>query len=368
MPAETTITAILDTTLGIIFTWLTWKTGKIIYKYTPYSYPNARINAMEAKLITDQRINELAESRTLQNFIVNLEDTDYKVHLTAVSGEDPVEIEKAFERALASTYFLMSEILPKRVSGFFRLLLEEWDARNIANVVKAKFRGEVASDYVIEIGTMVPKVKAMAEAKTMEEILVILEGTPYEEYYQKLLLGEIDIRKFETLVYRTYYQKLLDYALSKKDEERVILEEFVRTKIDIRNIVTVLRAKKAGLPAEAIREHLIPGGSAKLDTVINVDDLSMALAELDATKYGKVLRDVREKIENDIGVVERALNDYLLTRMRELTRFYPLSVATPLAYILEKEREVRKLKALAKLIADGVKPEKIKAILGGEEA
>jgi V/A-type H+-transporting ATPase subunit C len=368
MPVETTITAILDTTLGLIFTWLTWKTGKIIYKYTPYAYPNARINAMEAKLITDQRIGELAESRTLQNFMVNLEDTDYKAHLAAVSGEDPIEIEKAFERALASTYFLMSEILPRRVSGFFRLLLEEWDARNIANVVKAKFKGEVAADYVVEVGTMIPKIKAMAEAKTKEEILVILEGTPYEEYYQKLLLGEIDLRMFETLVYRTYYKKLLEYALSRKDEEKIILEEFVRTKIDIRNIVTVLRAKKAGLPAEAIRDHIIPGGSIKLDPVLNVDDLSIALAELDSTKYGKVLRDVREKIEGNIGIAERTLNEYLLRRMQELTKFYPLSVATPLAYILEKEMEVKKLKALAKLIADGMKPEEIKAIIGGEGA
>jgi len=47
-----------------------------------------------------------------------------------------------------------------------------------------------------------------------------------------------------------------------------------------------------------------------------------------------------------------------------MTRFYPLSVAIPLNYILLKEREIRKLKAIAKLIEDKVKPEKIKAIVG----
>ncbi|ACS32646.1 V-type ATP synthase subunit C [Thermococcus gammatolerans] len=366
MGAET-VTAILDTTLGVVFTWLGWKTAKIIRKYTPYSYPNARINAMEAKLLTGQRFNELAESRTLQNFIVNLEDTDYKVHLSGVT-EDPLEIERAFERALASTYLLMEEILPKRVSGFFRLLLEEWDVRNIASVVKAKVRGEPAIDYVVEIGTMVPKVKAIAEAKTMEEILVILEGTPYEEHYQRLLLGEIDVDQFETELYKVYYSRLLEYATSRKEEERLILEEFVRTKIDIRNIVTLLRAKRAGLPGEVIKRHLIPGGSVKLDTALNVDDLGMALAELDSTKYGKVLRDEREKIEKDLTLVEPVLQNHLLRRMEELTRFYPLSVATPLSYILKKEREIKKLRAMAKLIADGFEPEKIKEIIGEELA
>jgi len=367
MGAESAVTAILDTTLGVVFTWLGWKTANIIRKYTPYAYPNARINAMEAKLLSEQRFNELAESRTLQNFIVNLEDTDYKVHLSAVSG-DPVEVEKAFERALASTYLLMEEILPERVSGFFRLLLEEWDVRNVASVVKAKIRGEPAVDYVVELGTMVQKVRAMAEAKTMEEILVILEGTPYEEHYQRLLLGEIGVDEFETALYRVYYSRLLDYAVSRKDEERLILEEFVRTKIDIRNIVTLLRAKRAGLPGEVIKRHLIPGGSIRLDTALNVDDLGMALAELDSTKYGRALRDARERIENDLTVVEAVLRGHLLRRVEELTRFYPLSVATPLAYVLKKEREVRKLKALAKLISDGVDPGRIKEIIGEELA
>ncbi|NJE76790.1 V-type ATP synthase subunit C [Thermococcus sp. ES12] len=358
------VSGILNTTLAVVFVWVGYKTAKIVWKYTPYSYPNARIKAMEAKLLTEQRFNELAESRTLQNFVVNLEDTDYKDYLTDVSAYTIEEIERALEKALAGTYELMIKILPKRVSPFFGLMLEEWDVRNIASVVKAKFAGDVAGDYVMEIGPMLPKVRAMAEAKTMEEILVILEGTPYEEPYQRLLLGEISLQEFETELYRMHYGKLLRYALSRKEDERVILEEFVRLKIDKTNILTVLRAKAAGMTAEEIRPLVIPGGSIKLDPLLHVDDLSMALAELDSTKYGKVIRDVREEVERDLSVLERALERHILERMNELNRFYPLSVAAPLSYILQREREVRKLRAIAKLIEDGVHPERIKELAG----
>ncbi|ASJ10233.1 V-type ATP synthase subunit C [Thermococcus sp. P6] len=358
------ISAILDTTLAIIFTWVGYKTAAIVWKYTPYSYPNARINAMEAKLLSEQRFNELAESRTLQNFVVNLEDTDYRDYLTGISTYNVEEIERSLERALAGTYELMIKILPGRVSPFFRLMLEEWDVRNVTSVVKAKFRGEPASDYVMEIGPMLPKVKAMAEAKSPEEMLVILEGTPYEGPYQRLLLGEISIQEFETELYRMHYGKLLSYALSKKNDERVILEEFVRLRIDRTNILTVLRAKAAGMDSEKIKSLVIPGGSVKLDPLIHVEDLSMALAELDSTRYGKVIRDVREEVEKDLSVLERALDKYILERMGELTRFYPLSVATPLGYILKREREIRKLRAIAKLIEDGVEPERIKELVG----
>ena len=360
-----TITGILDTTLALVFTWVAYKTGSYIYKYTPYSYPNSRINAMEANLLNEQRFNELAESRTLNNFVVNLEDTDYREYLGDVSEYSLEEIERGLERALAGTYTLMFDVLPKRAGPFFRLLLEEWDVRNISSVVKAKTLGEPANDYVIELGTMVPKVKAMAEAKSMEEILVILEGTPYEEPYQKLLLGELSLQGFETGLYRMYYSKLLEYALSRKGEERVILEEFVRLKIDKLNIVTVLRAKAAHMSAEEIKPLLITGGSLKLDPMLHVEDLGMALAELDGTKYGSVVRDVREEIEKDLSVLEKALEDHIVARMNELTRFYPLSVATPLNYIVRKDREVRKLRAIAKLISDGMPADRIKGILGG---
>jgi len=358
------VSGILNATLAVVFTWVAYKTGSYIYKYTPYSYPNARINAMEAKMLTEQRFNELAESRTLQNFVVNLEDTDYRDYLAEVSEYTVEEIERALDRALAGSYELMFKMLPKRSRDLFSLLLEEWDVRNIASVVKAKMSGEVASDYVVELGPMLPKVKAMAEAKTMEEILVILEGTPYEEPYQRLLLGELDASQFETELYRLYYGKLMDYARSRGADERKIIEEFIRLKIDKLNILTVLRAKAAGMKAEEIRSLLLEGGSVNLEPILHVEDFGMAIAELDSTKYGAIIREVREDVERDLSVLERAFDNYVLKRMNELVRFYPLSIATPLYYAIKKEAEVKKLKAIAKLIEDGVRPETIKELVG----
>ncbi|ALM75771.1 V-type ATP synthase subunit C [Thermococcus barophilus] len=363
-----TITGILDTTLAVIFTWIAYKTGSIIYKYTPYSYPNARIRAMEARLFTEQRFNELAESKDLNTFVMNLEDSDYKPYLSKLSIYTAETIDRAFDEALADTYRLMFKILPKRINPFFKLLLEEWDIRNISAIVKAKVYGEVARDYIAELGTMVEKIKAMAEAKTLEEILVILEGTEYEEVYQRLLLKEITIEEFETELYKMHYAKLLKYAESRKDEERKILEEFVKLKIDKINLMTILRAKLYGLGADKIKPFLIPGGSLSqrvLDTLMHVEDLSMALAELDSTKYNEVLREVREGLESgDLDVFNKAFERYIKRKISKLTRFYPLSVAIPLNYILAKESEIRKLKAIAKLIEDRIKPEDIKALVG----
>ncbi|BAD85789.1 archaeal/vacuolar-type H+-ATPase, subunit C [Thermococcus kodakarensis KOD1] len=358
------IEGILNTTLGVVFTWVGWKTYKILWKYTPYSYPNARVRAMEAKLLTEQRFNELAESRTLQNFVASLEDTDYKETLSNVSSYSVEEIERALDASLAKTYELMFKILPKRSRDFFRLMMEEWDVRNIANVVKAKLANEPASDYIIELGPMLPKVKAMAEAKTLEEILVILEGTPYEGPYQELIAGNIDVSTFETELYRMYYKKLLNYARSRKDDEKTLLTEFIKLKIDKLNLMTTLRGKLAGLSAKEIRSMLIPGGSLDVEPLLHIDSIEMTLAQLDSTEYGEFIRKVREEAEKDISVIERAFDEHLIKKVTEFDRFHPLSIAAPLAYVLKKEREVRKLRAMVKLIGDGLEPEVIKEFVG----
>ncbi|AEC51750.1 V-type ATP synthase subunit C [Pyrococcus sp. NA2] len=363
-----TLTAILDTTLAVVFTWVAYKTGQLIWKYTPYSYPNARIRAMEARLLTDQRLSELSESGTLQNFVVNLEDTDYGERLSSLSSYNLEEVERALELSLSDLLELMVKIMPKRIRGLFEIMLEEWDVRNIINVVKAKFSNLPPQDFIIPTGKLLPKVRAMAESKAMEEMLVILEGTEYEEPLRKLLLREIDLQAFEVELYKIYYSRLLKYVKSRKGEERIISQEFVNMLIDYKNINVILRAKLSSLSPEEIRNLIIPGGSLSRSTIeamINSEDVMMALGELEGSRYGEVLKDVREAIEEGkIEKVEEALKKYMIKRMKELSQFYPLSVAVALAYLLEREEEVRKLKAIAKLIEDKVKPEKIKEIVG----
>ncbi|CAB50668.1 V-type ATP synthase subunit C [Pyrococcus abyssi] len=363
-----TLTTIFDTSLAVVFTWVAYKTGQIIWKYTPYSYPNARIRAMEARLLTDQRFSELAESKSLQNFVVSLEDTDYGKRLTSLQSYNIEDVERALDLSLVDVIELMVKIMPKRIKGLFEIMLEEWDVRNIINVVKAKLSNMPPQDFIMPAGKMLQKVKAMAEAKTMEEMLVILEGTDYEEPLRRLLLNEITLQEFELELYKVHYSKLLRYVNSRKGEEKIIASEFVNMLIDYTNISTLLRAKLSSLAQEDIRKLIIPGGTLSKSTIeamINSEDVVMALGELEGTKYGEVLREVREAVESgNIESVEIALRKYILRRMKELSQFYPLSVAVAVAYLLQKESEVRKLKAIAKLIEDGVKPEKIKEMVG----
>jgi len=362
------VSGILDTTIALVFTYIAYKTGAYIHKYTPYSYPNARIKAMEAKLFDEQRFNELAESRNLENFVASLEDTAYREYLTTLGGDiTPWNIERALDEALADTYLLMAKIMPGRVRDFFKLLADRWDVKNIVNVVKARAAGEDPERYIVEAGSLFGRVQAMAEAKTPEEMLVALEGTQYAEPYQRYLLGEISLAEFETKLYRRYCGTLKDYVSSRKGDERVILEEFMRLRVERVNVLTILRAKRSGIPPEVIERFILPGGKLKLEPLINAEDLGMALAELDSTEYGKVIWEVRETVEKDLTVIEPVLSRYILRRMRDMERFYPLSVATAVAYTLEKEEEVRKLKAIAKLIHDGVEPDRIKELVSEAE-
>lgn len=126
-----------------------------------------------------------------------------------------------------------------------------------------------------------------------------------------------------------YYKKLLNYARSRKDDEKTLLTEFIKLKIDKLNLMTTLRGKLAGLSAKEIRSMLIPGGSLDVEPLLHIDSIEMTLAQLDSTEYGEFIRKVREEAEKDISVIERAFDEHLIKKVTEFDRFHPLSIAAP---------------------------------------
>lgn len=93
------------------------------------------------------------------------------------------EIERVFDVFFVKIYEFMFKIFFKCLRDFFRFMMEEWDVRNIVNVVKVKLVNEFVLDYIIEFGLMFLKVKVMVEVKILEEIFVIFEGIFYEGLY-----------------------------------------------------------------------------------------------------------------------------------------------------------------------------------------
>jgi vacuolar-type H+-ATPase subunit C/Vma6 len=79
------------------------------------------------------------------------------------------------------------------------------------------------------------------------------------------------------------------------------------------------------------------------------------------TTYGKTLTEALPKIEDQgVPAAERALDEaYLkLCRWFEFTQFF--SIAPVISYIYLKENEMKNLRAIIRLKADGVEPQKIK--------
>ncbi|MEM2192679.1 MAG: V-type ATPase subunit, partial [Candidatus Hadarchaeales archaeon] len=79
------------------------------------------------------------------------------------------------------------------------------------------------------------------------------------------------------------------------------------------------------------------------------------------TSVGKALKEVAEEVEKrGVDVAEIALEKGYLKLIRGLAIADFFSIAPVLAYIALKENEVRNLRAIIRMKADGISPDEIK--------
>jgi len=91
------------------------------------------------------------------------------------------------------------------------------------------------------------------------------------------------------------------------------------------------------------------------------EDVRSAIHMIHITTYGKILAEALPKIEEQgIPAAERAIDEthLKLCRWFEFTQFF--SIAPVISFIHMKENEMRNLRAIIRLKADEVEPQKIK--------
>jgi vacuolar-type H+-ATPase subunit C/Vma6 len=135
--------------------------------------------------------------------------------------------------------------------------------------------------------------------------------------------------------------------------------------IDSVNIKLILRLKREGAAPEEIDRLLIRPSheltEAMLRAMVTAEDIRSAIHMIHITAPGKTLIDALPKIEEQgIPAAERALDEahLKLCRWLEFTQFF--SIAPVISYIHLKENEVRNLRTIIRLKADGVGPREIK--------
>jgi V/A-type H+-transporting ATPase subunit C len=153
------------------------------------------------------------------------------------------------------------------------------------------------------------------ESDNIEEMKNYLRGIPdYAKYIDKYPLEKV----LDTQLAETY--DLIARIAPDNSKEAFT---FLLKKWDIKNIKSIIIAKKAGLSREETLEFIVPFGTLhdKLDTLIDGENINDVLSGLEGTEYPQLLEDLIPAYE-ETGVLlplEASLEKYLLENLLRTT-------------------------------------------------
>ncbi len=325
-----------------------------------YAYVNAMISAWEGRMLTPGKFAEL-RGQDLKGVLSSLSGTDYEV----LSSREPGEWEKAVHEICIKRYLEIRENLPKKDRRLFDLLLERFDVFNLESLLTSIETGEPPA----LLPSLCPpdRLKLLKGARSVEELLEYLRGTPYEEPVRSSLeeYRRIGLRALFWALERHYYERL--WAEARRRGRFV--KELVGIEVELVNLKLMARMKREGMPPPRISELVIRPSfllsARQMEQLINSPDLSSFFRQLGETPYREVAARAGPRVEATGSLLEfeRELDKGLLRLCRLLAGRDFFSILPAVRYFYMKEAEARDLKALLVLKREGLTPEEIAPLL-----
>lgn len=340
-----------------------------------YAYSNARIRAMKPELLTEGQMLNLINVKSIPEMIAFLDNTPYKPYIAELSveytGVDLIEL--ALSREFAATAHKIRTLTPRVAKKTINAILGKWDVWNLKTVLQAKRTGKEFKEiepYLVFAGILTKDdIKGLMDAKDVEGVVLALMGTkfhsilaPHLEPYKK----SGDLIPMINALYKTHYEdlsKCVDVLFG----DEIFVKRQVRSEIDAKNVMTVLRFIHEGIGEAELSKVLIDGGnipekdmsdiarSKTIEDVVNkvrkYFDLTPAMDEYHQTGSIVPLEDMLERFVMEEGLASLSLGS--------------LSMSVIVHYLYLKEAEVFNIRRIAKTKEYGIPPEETEKYIIG---
>lgn len=350
--------------ISLLFRW--------IRTFGIYAYANARVGARKADLFRRERLTRLLESRDITDVMGVLQESRYSPHLIEIGVMSPPSFEMAFQAHRAKTYSEVADMVPEEMRGVFDEMLKIVDVRNLKTLLVCKQAGlsaEKTMEMILPGGTISREsLEHFFDAASVPELVGRLEGTEYWPAVHETL-GEFEEKKnllpLQHALDRHYYGTLWKKIRAARVKYIEVVKSLVGMKIDAQNIKTVLRCKADELPPEEILRYVLPFyqelSEERVRRMAEAKDVAEAIMMLEGTDYGGVLSDVLSEYVDtkSLYFFEKTLDDFILKRARSIAVQYSVGVGPTIAFLLEKDIEVRNLTVVVNGESAGLKPEEI---------
>ncbi len=211
----------------------------------------------EGRTITKLIMNHMIEASSVEDSISALDATPFKSAIK-VWGETndlyevEMEIDKTVIERLKDAKMNLDEDSREVVEKFLSILI---DIQNIKNVIRAK-NAEIKNidKFLIEGGYEISewKLKSMAEARNIEEVLGQLEGTSYS-----FLRDMKEVFEIEIALDRYMLRVVNDIGLTYSVSAGPIVMFLVAKEYEARNLKAIVKGFVENIPKERIKSLLV---------------------------------------------------------------------------------------------------------------
>ena len=335
-----------------------------------YGYINARVHAMQGRLLTPSQYDELLKKPTPHEILEQLLMSPYSKAMlgTPETLTDIQRLEEGLRIDLCTHLRKIREMASEHPRTLLDAALFRWDVENL----KAILRGARVNIPVEELlASTIPvgmldnvALAELARTRSLMEVADLLEtwrtplGRPIRNELrehgepQTLFSLEVALDRFAFthsigLIFREGEQgrQVKKYLLFLADQANVLMAFRCLSDVELKTLNA----------AEAY--FLDVGGRLKRPTfhaIVSAGDMSHGISTLMGSPFEWLARTTQEGNIGTVSLIEREFRAALLREMRRLAHWDPLGVGVVLRYVERKINEVRSLRLIMRGKAHGL--------------
>lgn len=351
--------------ISLIFRW--------IRRYGAYSYATARVGAMKSTLFRKESLTPLIQVEGLPNLMSKFMKSPYSPYLEEVEEVNPPRLEHAFHIHLSDTYGKIVRFAPDEIRGVLQAMSKKFDVWNLKTIFTSKFAGippEEIKERILPRGLISQEVYDRAiEAENVADAAAMLEDTEYWPAISEALTESEEVGNplpLETALEQYYWREVWRRLSTTEAKYAEVVREAIGTEIDIRNIKLALRRLVDEVPPEDTRKYIIPPhfalDSQSVERMMAAENVGGLITSLEGTPYKEALTGALHEYEEtgSTFALEKALDEFLMRKIRGLSIQHYIGIGPLLAFLYEKEMEVRNLVTITNGKSEGLEPEELK--------
>lgn len=296
-----------------------------------FAQSTGSIRALENKLLTRSKVNDLVGTADFSDCVRLLQDTVYGEYVLKPSYEEGLKM------ALQDLYREMYKLTP--ADSVLDILSVRLDVHNIKCIIKGSFTGIDIDRMLIDAGKIpVSNLKVIMSDKDLKGLPAALSKavmTAKEKFKKSQNPQDIDI---------SLDAGMYSYMLTIADESGMdFLKDFVKLIIDIANIKIFLRVKAQGKGIGLLKKALIKGGTLDCEIFLSFANspLEKFAEKIMYTRYDKWKAAIDEYMESgNISVIEKFGDDFLIDYLKK-AKYVGIGPEPIIAYTLVRENEIK---------------------------